>query len=91
MKTASGEEDPGVKMVIEYHFDLEFYDKMIKDQFYALETKGDGRFDGKFSYEQSKWAFLHEVFILQGVDEAVTPTEFWWGMSRWWEFDLTVR
>ena len=78
-------------MVIEYHFDLEFYDKMIKEEFYALETVNDNRFDGKFSYEQSKWAFIHEIFMLQAVDEAVTPPEFWWGLSKWWEFEMTVR
>ena len=83
---------------------IEVYDRMIKDKFYALNTVNDGRNDGKFSYEESKWyliflfpfvyplrAWIHEVFILQSFDKDVTPNEFGWGLSRWWEFEMMIR
>lgn len=87
MKKATGGSS-GIAMTVVYHFDYSVYDKLIKDKFYAINTRGDELGDGEFAYEESKWAFLHEIFMLEVYNEDVDPVAFDWGLTRWWEFEV---
>jgi hypothetical protein len=88
MKDASG--SSGVGMTVEYHFDQEYYDKLVEQKFYDVKTNEQDS-DVKLAYEESEWAVMHEIFMLEAFNDALSPVEFDWGMTRWWEFELTIR
>ena len=88
MKSAGG--SSGVGMTIEYHFDSEYYDKMIEQKFYEVKTNEQNS-DVKLAYEESEWAVMHQIYMLESYNDAYTPVEKDWGLARWFEFELTIR